>query len=85
MRDYLLGTIASFQIWSRALTNEEVTFLGYRPKDNAEIFSSKILSTAPPANSTDLAQTRVGGPFAAVPLGESGLANMTIIDDRKKN
>ncbi len=66
------------------VTNQEVSFLGYKPKDNAEIFSSKIFATAQSADPTDLAQTRVGGPFAAVPLGESGLARMTIIDDRKK-
>ena len=66
------------------VTNEEVSFLGYKPKDNAEIFSSKIFSSAKAADPTDLAQTRLGGPFAAVPLGESGLARMNIIDDRKK-
>lgn len=67
------------------VTNEEVSFLGYRPKDNAEIFSTEILSTSPAGKPADLAQTRIGGPFAAVPLGESGLANMNIIDDRKKS
>ena len=67
------------------VSNEEVRFLGYRPKDNAEIFAPKIFANAPTANPNDLAQTRVGGPFASVPLGESGLAQMTIIDDRKKN
>jgi len=67
------------------VSNEEVRFLGYRPKDNAEIFAPKIFANAPTANPNDLAQTRVGGPFASVPLGESGLAQMTIVDDRKKN
>ena len=67
------------------VSNEEVRFLGYKPKDNAEQFAVEILKDALPADVLDLAQTRVGGPFAAVDLGESGLAKMTIIDDRKKN
>ena len=67
------------------VSNEEVRFLGYKPKDNAEEFSLEILKDGLPADATDLAQTRVGGPFAAVTLGESGLAKMTIIDDRKRN
>ena len=67
------------------VSNEAVTYLGFKPKDNAEVFAPKIFLEAAPADSTDLAQTRVGGPFASVTLGESGLASMTIIDDRKKH
>ena len=66
------------------INNSESKFLGYRPKDNAEIFANKILADQQEANPADLGQTRHGGPFAAVELGESGLARMTIIDDRKK-
>jgi uronate dehydrogenase len=66
------------------INNSESKFLGYRPKDNAEIFANKILAEQQEANPADLGQTRHGGPFAAVELGESGLAQMAIIDDRKK-
>ncbi|MDG2475130.1 MAG: NAD(P)-dependent oxidoreductase [Paracoccaceae bacterium] len=67
------------------LSNDEVTFLGYKPKDNAEVFAKNIFATAAPSDPYDISQTRVGGPFASVPLGESGLARMTIVDDKKKN
>ena len=66
------------------INNSESKFLGYRPKDNAEIFANKIFAEQQEANPADLGQTRHGGPFAAVELGESGLAHMAIIDDRKK-
>lgn len=66
------------------INNSESKFLGYRPKDNAEIFANKILAEQQEANPADLGQTRHGGPFAAVELGESGLAQMAIIDDTKK-
>ena len=66
------------------INNSESKFLGYRPKDNAEIFANKILAEQQEANPTDLGQTRHGGPFASVELGESGLAQMAIIDDTKK-
>ncbi len=65
--------------------NSKASYLGYRPKDNAEEFAASILAEAPPADPADPAQIFHGGPFAAVPLGESGLAQMTIVDDRKKN
>lgn len=64
--------------------NANAAYLGYRPRDNAEIFAPQVLADAPPADLGDLAQTRHGGPFASVPLGESGTASMNIIDDRKK-
>ena len=66
------------------INNSESKFLGYRPKDNAEIFANKILADQQEANPADLGQTRHGGPFAAVELGESGLAQMAIINDTKK-
>ena len=66
------------------INNSESKFLGYRPKDNAEIFANKIFAEQQEANPADLGHTRHGGPFAAVELGESGLAQMAIIDDRKK-
>ncbi len=64
--------------------NSGASYLGYRPKDNAEEFAASILAEAPPADPADPAQMRHGGPFAAIALGESGLATMNIIDDKKK-
>lgn len=63
--------------------NARASFLGYRPKDNAEQFAGKVLSEEPAADSTDLAQMCHGGPFATVELGHSGVASMNIIDDKK--
>ena len=63
--------------------NGKASFLGYRPKDNAEQFAAKILGQAPPPDTDDLAQMLHGGPFASVELGKSGLAAMTIVDDKK--
>jgi uronate dehydrogenase len=58
------------------VSNAKVSFLGYRPKDNAEDYAAEILAKAPPPDPRNLAQTRLGGPFATVPLGESGVAGM---------
>lgn len=64
--------------------NRQASFLGYRPKDNAEQFSEQILATAGPANPQDISEMCHGGPFSSVALGKSGMANMDIIDDKKK-
>ncbi|HBS50767.1 MAG TPA: NAD(P)-dependent oxidoreductase [Rhodobacteraceae bacterium] len=64
--------------------NSGAAYLGYRPQDNAEQFAETILAEADTPDPTDPAQMYHGGPFAAVELDESGLARMTIVDDRKK-
>ncbi|MGV8986794.1 MAG: NAD-dependent epimerase/dehydratase family protein [Cypionkella sp.] len=64
--------------------NAKASFLGYRPKDNAEAYAAQILGEAPAADPTDLAQMCHGGPFAAVDLGQSGQARMNIVNDAKK-
>ncbi len=64
--------------------NSKASFLGYRPKDNAEQFAEKILAEAPPSDPLDPGQMCLGGPFASVELGESGVAKLNIIDDTKK-
>ena len=65
--------------------NSNATFMGYRPKDNAEQFAEKILAEAPMPNTSDPAQMHHGGAFASVPLGHSGVAQMNIVDDKKKS
>ncbi|MGH1482240.1 MAG: NAD-dependent epimerase/dehydratase family protein [Geminicoccales bacterium] len=64
--------------------NSKASFLGYRPKDNAEQFVKEILAEAPEPDTSDPAQMHHGGPFAAVELGSSGIATMKIIDDTRK-
>ena len=56
--------------------NSKAVFLGYKPKDNAENWADSLLSAAPPADPSDPAQMCIGGPFATVPLGESGVAGI---------
>lgn len=63
------------------VSNHRVPFLGYRPQDNAEYMAEALLAKAPPADPQDMALTRVGGPFAAIPLGESGLAAIKRMTD----
>ena len=64
--------------------NAKASFLGYRPKDNAEQFAERILAETEPMDSQDPGNMCHGGPFAAVDLGNSGMATMNIIDDTKK-
>ena len=63
--------------------NAKASFLGYRPKDNAEQFAPEILANAPPADLKDPGEMHQGGPFAKVDLGESGVASMNIVNDKK--
>ena len=56
------------------LDNSGASALGYRPKDNAEDYAEEILANAPPQNNQDPEDMCHGGPFAVVPLGESGVA-----------
>lgn len=56
------------------VSNVRASFLGYRPKDNAEFMAAEILAAEPLRDPRDPAHSRLGGPFAAVPLGESGVA-----------
>lgn len=53
--------------------NSAASFLGYRPRDNAEQFAAEILARAPQADPQDAGQMCHGGPFATVPLGVSGV------------
>ena len=44
------------------------------PQDNAEDWADELMAAAEPADPSDLAQMCLGGPFATIPLGESGVA-----------
>ncbi len=65
--------------------NAKASFLGYRPKDNAERYAKEVLAVEGPVDVTDPGQMCHGGPFAKVDLGQSGLAQMNVVDDRKKS
>jgi uronate dehydrogenase len=65
------------------VNNAGAHYLGYRPKDNAEPLAAKIFAEASPMDPTDPGNMCHGGPFASVPLGESGVATMKIVDDKK--
>lgn len=63
--------------------NAKASFLGYRPKDNAEQFAAEILANTPPQDLDDPTHLHLGGAFAKVDLGSSGQALMDIVDDKK--
>ncbi len=54
--------------------NDKAAFLGYVPQDNAEDWADDLFATAGPADPQDAGQMCLGGPFASIPLGESGIA-----------
>lgn len=56
--------------------NSKAAYLGYHPKDNAENWADQLLASGHPGDPTDRAQMCLGGPFATVPLGESGVAGI---------
>lgn len=62
--------------------NSAVSFLGYRPRDNAEQYADAMFDEAPPVDLNDPGERFQGGPFAKIELGASGHAIMNIIDDR---
>ena len=63
--------------------NSKASFLGFRPKDNAEQFADGVFAEAGPLDPTDKGNMCHGGPFAAIELGNSGLAVLKVVDDTK--
>ncbi len=64
--------------------NANASFLGYRPKDNAEQYAAEVLVNEPPMDNQDVGHYCYGGPFASIPLGEGAVASMNVVDDKKK-
>ena len=56
--------------------NDKVSFLGYRPKDNAEDWAEALMAKTPRVDAGNLGYSKLGGPFAVVDLGESGVAGI---------
>lgn len=65
------------------VSNAKVGFLGYRPQDNAEDWAEELFAKAAAPDPQDMALTRLGGPFAAVRLGESGIAGIAAMSKGK--
>jgi uronate dehydrogenase len=63
--------------------NSGASHLGYKPKDNAEVFAKEVLAKTPPIDNKDLAHWCIGGPFATIPLGQSGVAALGVKDKPK--
>lgn len=54
--------------------NDQAAYLGYRPADNAEDWAEALMAAEPRPAPDNQGFTKLGGPFAVVPLGESGVA-----------
>ncbi|MDJ0612821.1 MAG: NAD(P)-dependent oxidoreductase [Rhizobiaceae bacterium] len=65
--------------------NSKASFLGYRPKDNAEQYAEEVLANEPQMNPQDAGHMCHGGPFASIPLGEGAVASMNIVTDDKQD
>jgi uronate dehydrogenase len=63
--------------------NAKASFIGYRPQDNAEQFAKEILASASAMDPQNPNHMCHGGPFAGVELGNSGVATMGIVNDKK--
>ncbi len=65
------------------VNNAKAAFLGFHPKDNAENWAESLYAAAAPADPSDRAQLCLGGPFATIPLGESGVAAIKAMTEAK--
>jgi len=65
--------------------NANASFLGFRPKDNAEQYAEEVMAKEPPIDPHNPGHMCHGGPFASIPLGEGALASMNIVNDKKES
>lgn len=61
--------------------NSNAQHLGYQPQDNAEQFAQAIYKESGPLDPQDPGNRYHGGPFAAVELGNSGIAALNLNAD----
>lgn len=64
-----------------SVDNTRVSFLGYRPKDNAERYAAEIIAEPPHPEVPNSAHLRHGGILTSVALGESSLTDVQIVTD----
>ena len=58
--------------------NARASHLGYQPRDNAEQFAAEIYAEVGPLDPHDPGNACHGGPFAAIELGNSGIAHLNL-------
>lgn len=61
--------------------NTKARHLGFQPQDNAEQFADEIFAEEGPLDPHAPANIHHGGPFAAIELGNSGLAHLNLNSD----
>ena len=61
--------------------NSKAGHLGFHPKDNAEDFAAGVFAATPPLDNKDPANLCIGGPFATVELGNSGVARIKAMNN----
>ena len=61
--------------------NSKAGHLGFHPKDNAEDFAADVFAATPPWDNKDPANLCIGGPFATVELGNSGVAGIKAMNN----
>lgn len=61
--------------------NSKAGHLGFHPKDNAEDFAVDVFAATPPLDNKDPANLCIGGPFATVELGNSGVAGIKAMNN----
>lgn len=61
--------------------NSKAGHLGFHPKDNAEDFAADVFAATPPLDNKDPANLCIGGPFATVELGNSGVARIKAMNN----
>lgn len=66
-----------------AVNNAKASYLGYVPQDNAEDWATDLLAKAGKQDPQDPQHMKLGGPFAIVPLGESGVAMIKRLSEGK--
>ena len=60
------------------IDNTKSSYIGFNPKDDAEIFAKEVLNTDLSKELNDKGNNFHGGPFASAKLGESSLTKMKI-------
>jgi uronate dehydrogenase len=66
------------------VSNARAGHLGFKPQDNAEKWAPEILARTPKVDPQDKNLACVGGPYATVDLGQSGLAAIRKMSDAKR-
>ena len=64
-----------------SVDNTKAAHIGFKPKDNAEQFAEAIYAENEPLDPLDPGNIHLGGPFASVDLGNSGVAHLNLNPD----